>query len=1138
VELNKANFHEKVAVADKHRSSIKVSFLGDTCAGKSLIITQLLKFDDRIRYGRGPLVAMPGQLEATTGNVCIYSTAIQDEKHNFMLLDFEGAFGGIPRRLRNRLSSDQNDENPNQLAELSNERHNVIKTVFPQLAYLISNIVVLVDRQPPHHTGYVEKLTKFAELNTVNSGAGEKPFLIVIQNFANPEQQKAGEESYRIEQSTADFNECIQRQKKTQELLQHYREICFIRLPSWTAHPHLFDQQICLLQSQLVKYAAILQTNSWFSKNFWSDYLWFNYLKLLCNEFKQPTREVNVPKIIASLVRPKLSFLNQILNFWLMIWTPPVVGKETDANALEKNWQNCLNITLERFAFLIFDKLQNRFKGELIDENDFNKKNIKETILKASQSFCNEIFRYSPCLYQLSNGKLCGIAREWHTTGHYGTKSGNHDGPGFPLGLVNLIQNHCKKLLKLSPLVRMEESLKLLRTGLQQKSLKGKEDSLIKLLPFCMSCLRRFKANRSVALMKCGHVICERCSCQITELICPIHNERYPLLDFSKRLPGYSQARVLSLDGGGVRGTVLVRILEQIEKMTNYRIYELFDLVVGSGIGGVVALLVSLKSECLSNYVDFFMEYPQNIFKSGLLKRISTRNKSKYSNKTLKTVFQHLFGEKTMSKCCSPEYALVAVTAYRKMSTTWGPVFFTNYMHELGLEETKEYAGRRLIHTCDVWQVAAVSTATPPLFRPQTVGDDEYIDGSFVANNPSMHALQEATNLWKRPIECLISVGTGFCQKTPKTGDARLTWLNRPIDLVSDTLNVVSQVALSCHQNNIFYGRLNPEIESSFPTDATSKTELQNLSLKTLQYLNENIDDLKIICKRLVASLLYVAEIKKGAHSAVISVCCRHRLFRVSTALDGPNWHLDCVTLKGSCVVDISYNSQNPLAVIRIRNLTSETAVRIDVVFGGYGFTISGGQILLKPKATRVSTITSQNSPSPKKVRPQSSIVMSTKANNLSDTILTAAYEGEQVRRQTVANEFLTERETPTNFDQPENTDNDKGQRNTLESSVSQEATSYCHVPSLEELQESTFQNFENLLLEPFKKLSSLIADDQALQSEPQNSLQTQEKIIKQEEQLTSSQPHEQLESPEVAIPSTDQNEHQKTENPQPEQQN
>jgi hypothetical protein len=106
---------------------------------------------------------------------------------------------------------------------------------------------VLIDKQPPHHTGYVEKLTKFAELSTKNSGTGEKPFLIVIQNFANPGQQK-GTEAYNPENSTQDFYKCIQEQQKTQELLQHYREVRFFRLPSWNNDPILFDQQICSLQ--------------------------------------------------------------------------------------------------------------------------------------------------------------------------------------------------------------------------------------------------------------------------------------------------------------------------------------------------------------------------------------------------------------------------------------------------------------------------------------------------------------------------------------------------------------------------------------------------------------------------------------------------------------------------------------------------------------------------------------------------------------------------------------------------------------------------------------------------------------------------------------------------------------------------
>jgi hypothetical protein len=132
-----------------------------------------------------------------------------------------------------------------------------VTTIFPQLAYLISNIVILVDRQLPFHTSYIEKLEKFAEASIRNSGTGEKPFLIIIQNFADPDNEK-NENAYNIDQSTADFLQCIKSQPKMQSLLQHYRRVCFMRLPSWITHPILYDKQIYLLHVNILSIAFII----------------------------------------------------------------------------------------------------------------------------------------------------------------------------------------------------------------------------------------------------------------------------------------------------------------------------------------------------------------------------------------------------------------------------------------------------------------------------------------------------------------------------------------------------------------------------------------------------------------------------------------------------------------------------------------------------------------------------------------------------------------------------------------------------------------------------------------------------------------------------------------------------------------
>lgn len=49
-------------------------------------------------------------------------------------------------------------------------------------------------------------------------------------------------------------------------------------------------------------------------------------------------------------------------------------------------------------------------------------------------------------------------------------------------------------------------------------------------------------------------------------------------------------SRILFLDGGGIRGLVQIEILEQLEKRTGRKVTELFDWIVGTSTGAVVAL--------------------------------------------------------------------------------------------------------------------------------------------------------------------------------------------------------------------------------------------------------------------------------------------------------------------------------------------------------------------------------------------------------------------------------------------------------------------------------------------------------------------------------------------------------------------
>ena len=59
-----------------------------------------------------------------------------------------------------------------------------------------------------------------------------------------------------------------------------------------------------------------------------------------------------------------------------------------------------------------------------------------------------------------------------------------------------------------------------------------------------------------------------------------------------KKLKIYKQAgsRILCLDGGGMRGLIQTEILARIEAMTGRKVTELFDWIIGTSVGGIVAL--------------------------------------------------------------------------------------------------------------------------------------------------------------------------------------------------------------------------------------------------------------------------------------------------------------------------------------------------------------------------------------------------------------------------------------------------------------------------------------------------------------------------------------------------------------------
>ncbi len=267
--------------------------------------------------------------------------------------------------------------------------------------------------------------------------------------------------------------------------------------------------------------------------------------------------------------------------------------------------------------------------------------------------------------------------------------------------------------------------------------------------------------------------------------------------------------RILSLDGGGIRGMFSAAFLAHIEKHSHKMLRDHFDLIVGTSTGAIIALGLAAGLPA-SDILTFYEERGPVIFSKGSFIRQLFR--AKYDNKQLIEALREVFGERCLNDLtvpvCIPSYELVQGCPR---------VFKDN--HHLGLH----WGGDKLI-----WKVACASAAAPTYFPAfQVDRADSHIDGGIWANNPVLVGITEAVKYFGQPLEniSVLSVSTG-------SQAFRLTYeTSRSLGLIGWArrgrfLNAVfGAQSQSAHFAALFllddtrYLRVDPDLSGSIPLD-------------------------------------------------------------------------------------------------------------------------------------------------------------------------------------------------------------------------------------------------------------------------------------------------------------------------------
>lgn len=207
--------------------------------------------------------------------------------------------------------------------------------------------------------------------------------------------------------------------------------------------------------------------------------------------------------------------------------------------------------------------------------------------------------------------------------------------------------------------------------------------------------------------------------------------------------------RILTIDGGGLRGVFSAAIIERMEAVIGRPAREYFDCFYGTSTGAILAAGLA-HGMGASELKQFYLDKGSQVFEKLPFYRIIKKLLYwTYSKKELEKELQRVFGDK---KLFDVGPLLSIQTKDTRTSTA---DFFNNFPYTREQHPDKNWP---------LWQIIRASTAAPTYFEPEI---NRYIDGGISCyNNPSYAAFIGATKYLDWPAGTdqlrIYSVGTGY----------------------------------------------------------------------------------------------------------------------------------------------------------------------------------------------------------------------------------------------------------------------------------------------------------------------------------------------------------------------------------------
>ncbi|KAJ8925955.1 hypothetical protein NQ315_009808 [Exocentrus adspersus] len=328
--------------------------------------------------------------------------------------------------------------------------------------------------------------------------------------------------------------------------------------------------------------------------------------------------------------------------------------------------------------------------------------------------------------------------------------------------------------------------------------------------------------------------------------------------------------RILSIDGGGIRGLLVLEMLKKLEELTGKKTYELFDFFCGVSTGAILCFSIgmyikielSVHHHTLDEISEGYERLSKEVFKQSSWRGTGSLVWShSYYDTALweKKLREHLGSASLISTArntnCPKLCAVSAVVNRERVSA----FVFRNY--SLPWKFQSQYLGSS---DCEIWQAARASAAAPTYFEEFKLGNFLHQDGGILVNNPTAIALHEVKLIWPNtPIQCVVSFGTGRTVPSPAEFAKQLekessvststSWANKfykILDSATDTEGVHTMLN-DLLPGHVYY-RFNPYLTEMLSMVETDSQKLEQLRRDAIMYLRRNEDKFQEVAKVLV----------------------------------------------------------------------------------------------------------------------------------------------------------------------------------------------------------------------------------------------------------------------------------------------